>query len=428
MSKQEFIDQQVDIDLKYLYGIEREFVTNPNSGFSSVKIKHVLQNIEPLYMRPAKIGKQTYSMYLADQLNEQLEKEEADNERHNMKENRKPESDLKYPFKSKYSKFRDANNIEVEQRQKLPDMVYKHYTKGLMKPIFSFVPGAYQADLLTLSRNWDNEIKGYILFLININTKYVYTKQLAKKDMNSVTNAFNSAIKKIRAAGLPITIFKSDAETTFQSMKLDGVQLMSSGSPYTNHVRIVDRVIRTFRDAMGVDTNNSNFDDYNMVKKLCDYYNKTPHRALRMYGKTYTPLELQSNEDLEWSFIRLKISQLQQVRQNLKNKGLLDLVEGNILLCSLDTGKVETFIKKRRVFDKLAMFLRYHNGNAIIRFLHPRLLEARDVPLYQCSFLCNSFEDLLNTHLGKMVINTFNCNLGKIAALLEKEPFTNFRF
>ena len=103
-------------------------------------------------------------------------------------------------------------------------------------------------------------------------------------------------------------------------MNLDGAELISSGSPYTNHVRMVDRLMRTFRDALGVDINNSLFDDYNMVKKLCDYNNKTPHRSLRMYGKTYTPLDLQSNEDLEWSYIRLKISKLQQVRQNLKNK------------------------------------------------------------------------------------------------------------
>jgi len=414
----------VDIDLKYLYGIDRGFVTYPNSGFSSVKIKHVPESVDPLYKRPAKIGKQTYSLYLADKLNEQLEQDEAENERHNMKENRKPESNLKYPFKSKYSKFRDVN--KVEQRQKLPDMVFKHYTKGLMKPSFSFEPGAYQADLLTLSRNLDNETKGYILFLVNINTRYVYTKRLAKKDKNSVISAFNSATKKIKAAGLPITIIKSDADTSFQSMNLDGVELMSSGSPYTNHVRIVDRLMRTFRDALGVDINNDIFDDYNMVKKLCDYYNKTPHRSLRMYGKTYTPLDLQSNEDLEWSYIRLKISKLQQVRQNLKNKGLLDLVEGNILQCSLDTGKVETFIKKRREFDTLAMFLRYHNGNAVIRVLHPDQLEQIDVPIYRCAFLCNSFADLLNTHLGKMVVNTFNCNLGEITRLLDRNPHTHY--
>ena len=109
MSKQEFTDFHVDIDLKYLYGIDRGFVTNPNSGFSSVKIKHVLESVDPLYNRPAKIGKQSNSMYLADKLNEQLEQDEAYNERYLMKENRKPESNLKYPFKSKYSKFREIN-------------------------------------------------------------------------------------------------------------------------------------------------------------------------------------------------------------------------------------------------------------------------------------------------------------------------------
>jgi len=154
-------------------------------------------------------------------------------------------------------------------------------------------------------RDGYNETKGYILFLININTKYVFTKQFAKKGIVSVHHAFQSAVKKIWAAGLPINSIASDSETTFQTdMVVGGIKFISSGSPHTNHVRIVDRLMRTFRDALGVDADNNLFDEYSMVKKLVEYYNKTPHKSLRMYGKTYTPHEVQSDVDLEWVYIR----------------------------------------------------------------------------------------------------------------------------
>ena len=167
----------------------------------------------------------------------------------------------------------------------------------------------------------------------------------------SVQHAFQSAIKKIKAAGLPIISIASDAETSFQSdMVAGGIKLRSSESPHTNHVRIVDRLMRTFRDALGVDTDNNFFEDYSMVKKLVEYYNKTPHKSLRMYGKTYTPHEVQSDVDLEWVYIRNKIRKLQEVRHNLMNKGLMRFEPGNILQCALSYGKTgETFNKRRRV-------------------------------------------------------------------------------
>jgi len=187
-------------------------------------------------------------------------------------------------------------------------------------------------------------------------------------------------------------------------------------------VRIVDRLMRTFRDALGVDADNNLFEDYSMVKKLVEYYNKTPHKSLRMYGKTYTPHEVQSDVDLEWVYIRNKIRKLQEMRHNLMQKGLMRFEPGNILQCALSYGKSgETFNKRRRVFDKLAMFIRYHNGNAVIRILHPLSHEEIDVPLYRCMYLCKSFADLLNTSLGKQVENTFNCDLGVIANHIDDE-------
>ena len=414
---------QVDADLKFLSTLDRGFISNESGEMSAVMIGQVLANQKPLYMnsRPKKLDGVSYQVFIKQELQKQINADEAMNAKQ-LKKAARDDTPLEYPFKSKYSQFREKNGMNVQLKKTLPDHPLKKYSKGLMKPIFSFEPGTYQADLLTLARDNNNRIKGYILFLININTKYVYTKEMTQKSMTNAEQAFTSIIRKIRSNGFPINVIKSDAEKAFGALfkHIEGITLISSGSPHTNHVRIIDRVMKTFRDALGVDVDNNIMDNFSLIKKLRNYYNHTPHKALRMYKKTYTPHDLQHNVDLEWSFIRLKISELQDVRQNLQQRGLLSFKPGNILQCALSSRKAgDIFDKKRRAFDKLAMFLEYRNGNAVIRILYPLTDRVIDVPLYRCNFVCNSFDELLGTNLGVIVMNTFNCDLLSISNSLK---------
>ena len=97
MSK-EFIEQQIETDLKFL-DKNREVITNETNFKSSTRVRQVLKNIPPVYVRtrPKQYGGVTYAMHLAKILRGEIAREEADNERHRQKEARK-ESDLKYPL------------------------------------------------------------------------------------------------------------------------------------------------------------------------------------------------------------------------------------------------------------------------------------------------------------------------------------------
>jgi len=104
MSK-EFIEQQIETDLKFL-DKNIEVITNETNFISGTRVRQVLESIPTVYVRtrPKQYGGGTYAMYLAKILRGEIAREEAANERHRQKEARK-ESDLKYPFRSKYSEF-----------------------------------------------------------------------------------------------------------------------------------------------------------------------------------------------------------------------------------------------------------------------------------------------------------------------------------
>ena len=129
---------------------------------------------------------------------------------------------LNYPFRSK---------PHAGPRQEiLSDMSLKKYSKNLKKPSFSNQPGGYQIDLLSLGRSEDEKIKGYIMFLINENTKYVFTRSLHGKSVDDLLPELRKVISKLKSQGLPIVLLKSDAESTLQAIfkkdLLDGVRLV----------------------------------------------------------------------------------------------------------------------------------------------------------------------------------------------------------
>ena len=90
---------------------------------------------------------------------------------------------------------------------------------------------------------------------------------------------------------------------------LNNIKTFISDSKYTYKLKIVDRVIRTIRDAMGLDP--YWLANENLMSQLVNYYNNTKHTSLKLRDPTfnkkwnyYTPAEMQNNIDLEWSYIR----------------------------------------------------------------------------------------------------------------------------
>jgi len=391
-----------------------QYFTNrgPIKGVSTVRpsVKHMLPD-----------GR-SYQKTLYD---EYVKKRSLEEQKVVVPEKKPSKEDLKYPFKTK----KLQSMVIHEVKETLPDYKMKIYKKGMMKPIFNNERGGYQLDLLSLGTNEEGSVKGFIMFLIGTNTRYVITKYLRGKSAEDIFPGLVKAFQRLSTMNVPITSIKSDAEAALVSMfknpayekDLNGIKLHWSGSPHTNHVRIVDRVMKTFRDALGPDYDNTLFEDYPTVKQLKDYYNDTPHKSLKIDGQYFTPTDFMEEPELEFIYIRQCHKKLKKVEENLKQKGLLDMKPGYIVQVAMSFGKTKkSFMKKRRTFNTLAMFMKYQNGNAVIRVLHPMEDEYTDVPLYTVNIIARNMKSL-EGGLGILVENTFNCSIHRILKGLEKE-------
>jgi hypothetical protein len=97
---------------------------------------------------------------------------------------------------------------------------------------------------------------------------------------------------------------------------------------------------------------------------MVDYYNHTPHIALKLDRRIFTPEEVEFNKDLEGLFIRRNKERCEVVEEEQKEKGLFNYVKGNVLMVHLDLSRTPyRFVKRRRRFNALAIFMSYEHGN-----------------------------------------------------------------
>ena len=144
-----------------------------------------------------------------------------------------------------------------------------------------------------------------------------------------------------------------DSITEFYPLKF-----IINSSPYALSHKNVDSVIRTLRNAFGLD--DRRLSDYNLMRQMVDYYNNTPHGSLRFknidyidnkfYDKNlkrpskwiyYTPSQMQNDIDLEWKYIRKMQMKLREIHEKQHFKGLLSYKKGNIILVHLDKSKTQ---------------------------------------------------------------------------------------
>jgi hypothetical protein len=176
------------------------------------------------------------------------------------------------------------------------------------RPSFSLSPNSWEIDLL-IGRG----ITPTYFVAININTRYLYLIPIKNKSGEEMARALE-IIKSRESADFGKTIdnIRGDGEKGFSIL----IPLVKStnfdSSPYTFHNKIVDAVIRTLRNALGVDSNHlwdGRHDD--IIQQLVDYYNNTYHRSIKM-----TPLQMHTNIDLEWRYIR----KMMEVSDNIKKE------------------------------------------------------------------------------------------------------------
>jgi hypothetical protein len=176
-----------------------------------------------------------------------------------------------------------------------------------------------------------------------------------------------------------------------------GIELFLSPSPYVNKSRVVDRAIRTVRDNLG-ENPNALF-NHQIVSKVVELYNKTPHSA---FNREFSPIEVQMHPDLEEYYIRQQLSVLKDVKELQRNSGFFDYEPGDVLLIHLDESKTEkSMVRKRRVFNRLAVFSSYENGNVLCK----RLLRSGGkivvqdpytilLPIYFTKYLVSNVNDI----------------------------------
>ena len=271
------------------------------------------------------------------------------------------------------------------------------------------------------------------LVLLNVNTRYLIVKPVENKEIVNYINVIKDLIKddvKVKNTYRFVTIDKRGRQhpsrkeytrynnnSMIQTLKGDGefdtndfyqfcndyqIKLVIDDSPYTLAHKSIDSVMRTLRNAFGL--NDNRIADNELMQQMVDYYNNTPHRSLRFpclerfsesrdsleskedtVKKTipegiarqsrwiyYTPNELQGNRELEWQYIRMMMNRLRDISKQQDYKGLLTYKSGNIILVHLDKGKTEKkHEKQRRVFNDIAEFKCYYKGNVVCRLLKP---------------------------------------------------------
>jgi hypothetical protein len=256
--------------------------------------------------------------------------------------------------------------------------------KLFKKPTFSQEPGCWEIDIV-----FNLLITGdQYLFCININTRYLVVYQLATRHAEVIAGVIDNLQKNFL-----VTAIRGDGERGFGGLiqRFPRIKFYLSSSPFTNHNKIVDRVIRTIRDAIGYRALIPH-----QLKQIIDYYNNTYHSAIDC-----TPKEMMDNPEFEHQYIRYCIEKLTEVMRRYEAHGLLSYQPGFILQVHTEKDKTPAkFEKRRRYWDRLAEFITYDHGSALVRLLQPiqwtgnQRVHEFQIPLYHTRFIAKNINEV----------------------------------
>jgi hypothetical protein len=210
------------------------------------------------------------------------------------------------------------------------------------------------------------------LFCININTKYLIVFPLLSKSAPNIVQALTELVDEVTVKHL-----RGDKEPAFRSQLMSNflrahhITSYWTDAPFTNHNRVVDRLIKGFRLRFAY--HEGDMANYDILQKVVKEYNNTPHQA---YRNLYTPLEVESNINIEGAYIRheKKILELVEMRQwMLGYRGPHGYRPGNILLLHMDFGRTDQKnLKTHGIwYNGIGIFLKFVNRNVQVWHLAP---------------------------------------------------------
>jgi hypothetical protein len=132
-------------------------------------------------------------------------------------------------------------------------------------------------------------------------------------------------------------------------------------------------------------------------------YNNTPHKA---FNYDFSPQQVQENNDIENYFIRENLYKLDEVKARQVEAGFFGYKPGNVLLINKDKRKLNfsEYYKKRRTFNRLAIFIRYNHVNVVCQELirtdkKITTTKAIEVPVYCTKLLAKNVDGIPQEYL-----------------------------
>lgn len=288
---------------------------------------------------------------------------------------------IEFPFKSR-SKFESVkSNLKNKTFEHVPDLNPSKQLNKYKRPYFSPHFFSWEADLVFFTSKTNKPIT--YLFLINVNTKFLYVIYLSNKSETEMINAFMNLFRfksnNVQSPnGIRINNLRFDGESALNSSIMKNffakynIKTYSNPSPYINKNRVVDRVIRTVRTAFeNINTKNLSLSKHRKtMQEIVSVYNNSIH-----YKTCLKPAEM--TFDQEFKYIKSNEKLLLEQSKKQHQDGLFDYEPGDELLVYLPTGKVNAYSKQ--IFEKIrAEFVMYDHGNVVVKYNTKNII----VPIY----------------------------------------------
>lgn len=288
---------------------------------------------------------------------------------------------IQFPFKSKQKYESIKDNLRNKTFNPIPDLNPIKQQRKHQRPYFSPKFLSWECDLVFFTSKTNKPIK--YMFVINLNTKFLYVIYINDKSKNEMIDAFMNLFtfksNNVQCPnGIRINNIRFDGESALNNSTLidffndRNIKYYSNSSPYINKNRVVDRVIRTIRSAFdNLNISNLSLKEHrNIMKQIVTMYNNSIHKSTGL-----KPSEMTFEQELE--YIKNKERELRQQMTKQYNEDLHNYEPGDELIVYLPTGKTNAYSKQ--IYEKVhAEFVKYDHGNVVVKYKNKNII----VPIY----------------------------------------------